>query len=199
MSGPLVSAGAVRCVQGQLLRLGQVGERMVEVCEQEMESCRDWLTESGACNSSSVYQVGHPPPSADSYIGWVCVQVLTDEYLPLAEKLAEENRSELKNIEVCLFVSLSLFEDDPVFPQQSVEAHIAQHQSWFHSVLEYGMGAAQLWRDHSTAVAEVKRSREKDLAQLREEHDRRNQNGEANLDLVLDHMRQAPNEEVMAY
>lgn len=71
-----------------------------------------------------------------------------------------------------------------------------QHQSWFQSVLQYGMGAAQLWRDHNTALMKVQRSRGEELERLRSEHDTRNQNREANLDLVLDHMRQAPNEEV---
>ena len=42
----------------------------------------------------------------------------------------------------------------------------------------------------------VKRSRGEALEQLRAEHDVRNQNQEANLDVVLDHMRQASNEEV---
>jgi hypothetical protein len=81
--------------------------------------------------------------------------------------------------------------------QMAVEAHIAQHQSWFQSVLQYGMGVGQLWRDHSSALAEVRRSREEALERLRVEHDIRNQNVEANLDMVLDHMRQAPNEQVL--
>lgn len=83
--------------------------------------------------------------------------------------------------------------------QMAVEAHIAQHQSWFQSVLQYGMGVGQLWRDHSSALAEVRRSREEALERLRVEHDIRNQNVEANLDMVLDHMRQAPNEQVSYY
>ena len=37
------------------------------------------------------------------------------------------------------------------------------------------------------------------MERLRTEHDTKNQNREANLDLVLDHMRQAPNEEVGTY
>lgn len=83
-----------------------------------------------------------------------------------------------------------------LFLQMAVEAHIAQHQSWFQSILQYGMGAAQLWRDHSATLTDVKRSREEALERLRVQHDIKNQNGEANLDIVLDHMRQAPNEQV---
>lgn len=71
-----------------------------------------------------------------------------------------------------------------------------QHESWFQSVLQYGMGVAQLWRDHNAALINVRRSRGEELDCHRSEHDTRNQTREANLDLVLDHMRQAPNEEV---
>lgn len=80
-----------------------------------------------------------------------------------------------------------------------MESHLLQHQSWFQSVLQYGMGAAQLWRDHNTAIMNVRRSRGEELGHHRSEHDTRNQTREANLDLVLDHMRQAPNEEVRYY
>lgn len=95
---------------------------------------------------------------------------------------------------VCLWVNC--VSDSPI--QNSVESHLRQQQSWFQSVLEYGMGAAQLWRDHSSDMVKVKRLQREELERLRDEHDTRNQNREANLDLVLDHMRQAPNEEVRA-
>ena len=71
-----------------------------------------------------------------------------------------------------------------------------QQQSWFQSVLQYGMGAAQLWKDHSSALVEIKRLRVEALERLRAEHDGQNQNLEANLDILLDRMRQAANEEV---
>lgn len=77
-----------------------------------------------------------------------------------------------------------------------MEARLAEQQSWFQSVLQYGIGAAQLWRDYSAALLEVKRSQGEALEQLRVDHDSGNQNREAGLDLILDHMRQAPNEEV---
>ena len=77
-----------------------------------------------------------------------------------------------------------------------MESHLTQLQSWFQSVLQYGIGASQLWKDHSSALVEMKRSQGEALERLRTEHDAKNQNREANLDLVLDHMRQAPNEEV---
>ena len=66
-------------------------------------------------------------------------------------------------------------------------------------MLQYGIGAAQLWRDYSSALVEVKRSQGEALERVRVEHDAGNQNREANLDLVLDHMRQAPNEEVWPF
>lgn len=58
------------------------------------------------------------------------------------------------------------------------------------------MGAAQLWKDHSSALVEVQRVRRESLERLRAQHDTQNQNMEANLDLVLDRMRQGSTEEV---
>lgn len=58
------------------------------------------------------------------------------------------------------------------------------------------MGAAQLWRDHSSALVEVQRARGEALERLRAQHDAQNQNLEANLDVVLDRMRQGSSEEV---
>jgi hypothetical protein len=149
------------CLRRQLLGLGQAVEQVSRACEAEMEASKDTLVQSGACDSSSVYQV------------------LTLDYLPLTEKLVKDIRTELHSIE------------------RSVESHLTQQQSWFQSVLQYGIGASQLWKHHSSALVEVKRSRGEAMERLRTEHDTKNQNREANLDLVLDHMRQAPNEEML--
>ena len=126
------------------------------------------------------------------------MQVLNSDYLPLTEKLAQEAQSQLHNIEVAYNRDFPLLSTVLLgVIQMGVEAHTTQTQSWFQDILQYGMGAAQLWRDASTALAEARRSREEALERLRVDHDVRNQNGEANLDLVLDHMRQAPNEQVI--
>ena len=58
------------------------------------------------------------------------------------------------------------------------------------------MGAAQLWKDHSSTLVEVQRARGEALERLRTQHDTQNQNMEANLDIVLDRMRQGSTEEV---
>ena len=131
--------------------------------------------------------------------------MLNEDYLPLTERLATEARAELQRMEVRHDTVLTHSLCPPPLPppygpsyQQAVESHMTQHQAWFQSALQYGIGASQLWKDISSELAEVKRSRGEALERLRAEHDSRNQNGEANLDIVLDHMRQAPNEEVYA-
>ena len=73
---------------------------------------------------------------------------------------------------------------------------MSQQQSWLQSMVQFSVSAAQLWRDHSHALDQVKRSRAEAMEQLRSHHDKQNQNLEANLDLVLDHMRQAASEMV---
>lgn len=77
-----------------------------------------------------------------------------------------------------------------------MESHLSQQQSWLQSLVQYGMGAAQLWKDHSSALVEDQRVRRESLERLRAQHDTQNQNMEANLDLVLDRMRQGSTEEV---
>lgn len=119
------------------------------------------------------------------------------DYLPLTEELAASARKELQNIEVCI-TSYDIIINDIIHTSQSaIESHIIQQQSWFHTVLQYGIGASEVWKEYSSKLSEIKRSRNEILEQVRSEHDIRNQNVEANLDIVLDHMRQAPNEQVL--
>ena len=82
-----------------------------------MEVSKDALLLSGVCDSSTVYQVCmlclHVRESEEGgavIISALCLQVLTSDFLPLTERMIEEERAELHSIEVHVGVLYSTLE-----------------------------------------------------------------------------------------
>ena len=53
------------CVGRKLLSLGQVVDQVSQLCEVEMDVCKDSLLLRDVCDSSTVYQVIHPHSARD--------------------------------------------------------------------------------------------------------------------------------------
>ena len=103
---------------------------------------------------------------------------MSQHFLPLVEQADQRMRTELQSVEHSLDVLLS--------------AQSAQFQSLY----QHAQGAAHLWDTHLITLEEMERVFQEDLENCRHQHDVENQNLEANLDVVLDRLRQSASQEV---
>ena len=103
---------------------------------------------------------------------------MSQHFLPLMEQADQRMRAELQAVECSL---------DLVLNAQSVQ---------FQSLYQYGQGAAHLWDTHLVTIEEMERAFQENLEDCRRQHDVENQNLEANLDVVLDRLRQGASQEV---
>lgn len=62
------------------------------------------------------------------------------------------------------------------------------------SLFKFTQGASHVWDVHEVALTKQERRLQEKLEESRKSHDTTNQDAEANLDIVMDKMRQAPNE-----
>uniref|UniRef100_A0A1X7V319 DUF4456 domain-containing protein n=1 Tax=Amphimedon queenslandica TaxID=400682 RepID=A0A1X7V319_AMPQE len=75
---------------------------------------------------------------------------------------------------------------------QSLSTLIHSH---FMMLFQFAQGAAHIWDTHSSKLDEASRQHKEGLANHRKNHDLRNQTMEANLDFVIDRMRQSSSPE----
>ena len=80
--------------------------------------------------------------------------------------------------------------------QKSLESVSLFQESQLQSLFQFAQGAAHLWDEHQLALAEQEKALQAELDKSRQIHDTANQNLEADLDLVMDRMRQDGSEEV---
>ena len=73
---------------------------------------------------------------------------------------------------------------------------LAAQSAQFLSLFQYAQGAAHLWNTHLTELEQTKQTHKDGMRSLRAQHDSENQMMEANLDLVLDRLRQSSCTEV---
>jgi len=106
-------------------------------------------------------------------------EVMNEHFLPLVEQHASRAREELQNTE------------------KSLEAVLSSQRSQFHALFQYAQGPAHLWDSHTSALAEMEKTFQEGLEKCRSVHDVENQNMEANLDVVLDRLRQGASQEVL--
>lgn len=83
--------------------------------------------------------------------------------------------------------------------ERSLDLVLNGQSTQFHSLYQYGQGVAHLWDTHRVTLEEKERSFQEDLEECRHQHDVENQNLEANLDVVLDRLRQSASQEVCTY
>ena len=83
--------------------------------------------------------------------------------------------------------------------QKSFSSLLSLLHSHFTSLFQYSQGASHLWDTYLLNLDETSRTHEHQLASLRSQHDTNNQTLEANLDYVLDRLRQASSQEVSLY
>ena len=80
--------------------------------------------------------------------------------------------------------------------ERSLDVLLSSQGSQFQSLYQYGQGAAHLWDSHAVTLEERERAFQEVLEKCRHQHDVENQNLEANLDVVLDRLRQSASKEV---
>lgn len=80
--------------------------------------------------------------------------------------------------------------------ERSLDLMLGTQAVQFRSLYQYGQGAAHLWDTHAVTLEERERAFQEDLEKCRHQHDMENQNLEANLDVLLDRLRQSASKEV---
>lgn len=103
---------------------------------------------------------------------------MSQHFLPLVEQVDRRMREELQSIE------------------RSLDHLLAAQSTQFESLFQYGQGAAHIWDTHLVSLEEKERAFLEGLEKCRHRHDVENQNLEANLDVVLDRLRQSASHEV---
>ncbi len=82
------------------------------------------------------------------------------------------------------------------FFQRSLDSVSSAHNNMFLSLCQYMQGAAHILDTYMADRDACGRGRDSRLGNIRKEHDTQNQTMEANLDLVLDRLRQSGLDEV---
>ena len=103
---------------------------------------------------------------------------MSQHFLPLVEQVDRRMRAELQSVE------------------RSLDLLLSAQNAQFDSLYQYGQGAAHLWDTHLVTLEGKEREFHEDLEKCRHRHDGENQNLEANLDVVLDRLRQSASQEV---
>ena len=98
--------------------------------------------------------------------------------MPLVEQVDQRMRTELQSVE------------------HSLDVLLTGQGAQFQSLYQYSQGAAHLWDTHVVALEGRERAFQEGLEKCRHQHDVENQNLEANLDIVLDRLRQSVSQEV---
>lgn len=90
-----------------------------------------------------------------------------------------------------------IFEQNLETMEKTQEAHAKQVEEDLHSLFKFSQGMAHLWDVHEIGLARQERALQEKLEECRHDHDYVNQVAEANLDLVMDRMRQDATEEAL--
>ncbi|XP_033116151.1 coiled-coil domain-containing protein 180-like [Anneissia japonica] len=90
-----------------------------------------------------------------------------------------------------------IFEEMLQTMDKSLENLSVAYSSQLHHLFKYAQGAGHLWDVHEIGLAKRERQLQEMLEACRHEHDNQNQDTEANLDIIMDRMRQEATEEVL--
>ncbi|XP_025113780.1 coiled-coil domain-containing protein 180-like isoform X2 [Pomacea canaliculata] len=90
-----------------------------------------------------------------------------------------------------------MFEQNLDTMEKSIAEHTKKMEDAVHSMFKYAQGVAHLWDVHEIGLAKQERALQEKLDDSRHEHDYVNQEWEANLDIVMDRMRQDASEEAL--
>ena len=104
---------------------------------------------------------------------------MSEHFLPLVEQVDQRMRSELQSVE------------------RSLDVLLVGQGAQFQSLYQYFQGAAHIWDTHVVTLEGRERAFQEGLEKCRHQHDVENQNLEANLDVVLDRLRQSASQEVL--
>ncbi|XP_071511232.1 coiled-coil domain-containing protein 180-like [Diadema antillarum] len=107
------------------------------------------------------------------------VEVTDDEILPEVGRCQEKFEHTLEDMDLSL--------------ERLAERHAHQLRSLF----KFTQGAAHLWDVHEINLAKKERQLQEQLEECRRQHDNLNQDMEANLDILMDRLRQESSEEAL--
>ena len=82
-------------------------------------------------------------------------------------------------------------------PQNHLEKLSEKHTEQLRSLFKFSQGAAHLWDVHELGLARRERELQEQLEECRHDHDNVNQDMEANLDIIMDRLRQESSEEAL--
>ncbi|XP_076436919.1 coiled-coil domain-containing protein 180-like isoform X2 [Babylonia areolata] len=106
-------------------------------------------------------------------------QVIEEQMLPL---VGEQQR---------------IFENNLETMEKAQEEHSKRMEQEMHSLFKFAQGAAHTWDLHEIGLARQERALQEKLEDCRHDHDYLNQEREANLDIVMDRMRQDATEDAL--
>ncbi|KAK7094377.1 coiled-coil domain-containing protein 180-like isoform X2 [Littorina saxatilis] len=106
-------------------------------------------------------------------------QVIEEQMLPL---VGEQQR---------------IFENNLETMERAQEEHSKKMEGEVHSLFKFSQGVAHLWDVHEIGLARQERALQEKLEECRYDHDYTNQEREANLDIVMDRMRQDATEDAL--
>ncbi|XP_022107089.1 coiled-coil domain-containing protein 180-like [Acanthaster planci] len=90
-----------------------------------------------------------------------------------------------------------IFENTLETIDKSLEQLAEKHSEQLRSLFKFTQGAAHLWDVHEVGLAKKERALQERLEDCRHEHDNQNQDMEANLDIIIDRLRQESSEETL--
>ncbi|XP_038046309.1 coiled-coil domain-containing protein 180-like isoform X2 [Patiria miniata] len=90
-----------------------------------------------------------------------------------------------------------IFENTLETIDKSLEQLADKHSEQLRSLFKFSQGAAHLWDVHEIGLAKKERDLQERLEDCRHEHDNQNQDMEANLDIIMDRLRQESSEETL--
>ncbi|KAL8612779.1 hypothetical protein ACOMHN_033449 [Nucella lapillus] len=90
-----------------------------------------------------------------------------------------------------------IFENNLETMEKAQEEHSKQMEKDMHDLFKFAQGAAHTWDLHEIGLARQERTLQEKLEDCRHDHDYANQEREANLDIVMDRMRQDATEEAL--
>ncbi|CAH1787861.1 unnamed protein product [Owenia fusiformis] len=127
----------------------------------------------------------------------------------------EEVKTDLIHREVCTFGKATyiitekclplvgnqqkIFEDSLETMDQQLEEHTNKIVNELKSLFKYSQGAAHVWDVHEIGLAKQERHLQEKLENARRLHDNHNQDKEANLDIIMDRMRQDGSQDTLQY
>lgn len=117
--------------------------------------------------------------SSGAYDSYDAYELMCKDFLPLIDVHSKRMRDDLQALEKALDHVISTQKD--------------QFSDLFHFVQE----ATLLWNDQKGVIEQILRTYEDNLERFRLQHDNTNQNLEANLDVVLDRLRQCSSTEIL--